>query len=144
MVYTVYMDTLTPHYRTLRAGREHLKDVIDAAVDGRPSSISRDNARTAALDDDRLVHFLTQVHPSGTQIIAENNGWSIFIPGLPISADGATIEEALSEMVLALRDYADAWTARLRLAPNHSENWGLVQIIEYSSDEQLKNWLTGR
>jgi hypothetical protein len=37
---------------------------------------------------------------------------------------GGTLEEALDEMVLALREYADAWSERLRLAPNHEQNWG--------------------
>jgi len=41
-------------------------------------------------------------------VLAENNGWSIFLPGLPISADGATLDEALDGAVLALRDYATA------------------------------------
>ncbi|WP_218189266.1 hypothetical protein [Tersicoccus phoenicis] len=45
-------------------------------------------------------------------------------------------------MVLALRDYAEAWIDRLRTAPNHEQNWGLVQLITLSSDDQLASWLT--
>lgn len=44
-------------------------------------------------------------------------------------------------MVDALRDYAEEWADRLRLAPNHADNWGLVQIVALSSDEQLRDWL---
>jgi hypothetical protein len=44
-------------------------------------------------------------------------------------------------MIDALRDYAEAWTERLRLAPNHADNWGLVQIITLASDGQLRDWL---
>jgi hypothetical protein len=54
---------------------------------------------------------------------------------------GATLDEAADEMVDALREYADAWADHLRLAPNHADNWGLVQIVALASDEQLHAWL---
>jgi hypothetical protein len=28
-------------------------------------------------------------------------------------------------------------------APNHRDNWGLVQLIGLSDDEQLREWLAG-
>lgn len=131
------------HYPTLRAGREHLKDVLDAAEQGRPASVTRDHRTVAAVDADRLASYLRLARPARAEAVAENGGWSVFIPGLPIAADGATLDEALDETVLALRDYADAWSQRLRLASNHADNWGLVQIVEFSSDSQLKAWLRG-
>ena len=141
-VYTVYM-TATVHYSTLREGRDHLKDLLDAAVDGRPASVTRDHIRVAAVDAERLACFLSKVRPANADVTAENGGWTITLPGLPIAADADTLDEALDEAVDALRDYAEAWSARLRLAPNHAENWGLVQIIEFSSDDRLKAWLRG-
>lgn len=137
------MSTATAHYPTLRSGRDHLKDVLDAAAEGRPASVTRDHTRVAAVDADRLAYFLSRVRPANAEVVAENDGWSIFLPGLPIAADGSTLDEALDEAVLALRDYAEAWAERLRLAPNHADNWGLVQIIEFSSDERLRSWLRG-
>ncbi len=137
------MSVTIAHFPTLRSGRDHLKDVLDAAVEGRPASVTRERTRVAAVDADRLVHLLTQVRPASAELVAENDGWSIFLHGLPIAADGATLDEALDEAVLALRDYAEAWTERLRLAPNHQDNWALVQIIEFSSDDQLRAWLRG-
>lgn len=131
------------HYPTLRSGREHLKDVLDAAASGRPASISRDNVRIAAVDATRFMEFMFKVRPANAQVVSEGGGWSVFLPGLPIAADGVTYDEALDEAVLALRAYADAWTERLRLAPNHSNNWGLVQLVEVASDERLKAWLVG-
>jgi hypothetical protein len=74
-------------------------------------------------------------------VVAENDGWSIFIPGLPVAADGTTLDEATEAMIDGLRDYVEEWADHLRLAPNHAENWGLVQIVALSSDEQLRNWL---
>lgn len=137
------MSTTSVHYGTLREGRDHLKDVIDAAVEGRPASVTRERTKVAAVDADRLAYFLSRFRPANATVVSENEGWSIFLPGLPIAADGDTLDEALDEAVLALRDYAEAWTARLRLAQNHADNWGLVQIIEFSSDERLKAWLRG-
>jgi predicted RNase H-like HicB family nuclease len=128
-------------YRSARDAREHFKDILDAADDGRPATVTRDARRVAAVDADRLVHFLTRVRPSGAEVVAENDGWSIFIPGLPVAADGTTLDEATEAMIEALRDYVEEWADHLRLAPNHAENWGLVQIVALSSDEQLRNWL---
>ena len=128
-------------YRSAREAREHFKDILDAADDGRPATVTRDERRVAAVDADRLVHFLTRIRPSGAEVVAENGGWSLFIPGLPVAAVGATLDEAAEEMIEALRDYAEEWADHLRLAPNHAENWGLVQIIALSSDEQLRSWL---
>ncbi|MEV4129835.1 hypothetical protein [Nocardia sp. NPDC049707] len=67
----------------------------------------------------------------------------MFLPGLPIAADGASFDEAVDEMLVALREYANDWQNRLRDAPNHRENWGLAQLIGLSTDEQLRDWLLG-
>lgn len=136
--------TAAAHFPTLRSGRDHLKDVMDAAANGRPASISRDDVRIAAVDSARLVEFLARVRPADAQLVPEAGGWSVFLPGLPIAADGASYDEALDEAVLALRAYADAWTERLRLAPNHCNNWGLVQLVSAASDDRLKSWLVGQ
>ncbi len=77
------------------------------------------------------------------QVVHEAGGWSAFIPGLPIAADGATSEEAIDELIGAIREYAEDWQDRLRHAPNHQENWGIVQLVGLSDDE-LRAWLLGR
>jgi predicted RNase H-like HicB family nuclease len=75
--------------------------------------------------------------------VPEAGGWSVFFPGLPIAADGATFDEAVAETVDALRDYADDWQERLLDSPNHRDNWGLVQLVSLSDDEQLRDWIVG-
>jgi hypothetical protein len=95
----------------------------------------------AAVDADRLLHLLMRLHPSKAQAVPDGDRWTIALSGVPVAADGATVDEAVVEMVDALRDYSEAWTERLRLAPNHADNWGLVQIVTLASDEQLRNWL---
>ena len=48
----------------------------------------------------------------------------MLLPGLPIAADGETFDEALDEMVSALREYAEEWADHLRHAPNHEQELG--------------------
>ena len=46
-------------------------------------------------------------------------------------------------MVVALREYAEDWTARLHRAPNHAGNWALVQVVSLSDNERLAAWVAG-
>lgn len=130
-----------PHFDTVTEARAHFSTLIDAAEAGVPATVRRDRRRAAVVDADRLRHYLMSVRPARAGLVVEGGGWSVLLPGLPIAADGATFDEALDEMVLALRAYAEDWADHLRHAPNHEQNWGLVQIIQLASDEQLKDWL---
>lgn len=131
------------HYDSYSDARAHLKDLLDAAERGRVATVRRESVSAAVLDAARLQHFLATVVPSRAKVVAEDDGWSVFIPGLPIAADGPTFDEAIDEMVDALREYAEDWQDRLLDAPNHRDNWGLVQLISLSDDEQLRDWLAG-
>ncbi|WP_280233918.1 prevent-host-death protein [Nocardia cyriacigeorgica] len=131
------------HYDNYTAARSHLKDLLDAASEGRVATVRRDADYAAVVDAERLRYALAMLCPSSAEVVAENNGWSVFLPGLPVAADGATLDEAIEETVLALREYAEDWQDRLRNAPNHRENWGLVQLISLSTDTQLRGWLVG-
>lgn len=131
------------HYDSYTEARAHLKDLLDAAERGCTATVRRDSAMAAVVDADRLRHFLASVSPVRAQVVAEAGGWSVFLPGLPIAADGGSFDLALAEMVDALREYAADWQERLRDAPNHRNNWGLVQLISLSDDEQLRAWLVG-
>jgi ABC-type phosphate/phosphonate transport system substrate-binding protein len=115
------------HYESYTEARTHFKDLLDAAGQGRVATVRRDTEHAAVVDASRLRHVL----------------WSAFFPGLPISADGATFEEAIDELIDALREYAEDWHERLLNAPNHRDNWGLVQLISLSDNAQLRQWLLG-
>ena len=54
-----------------------------------------------------------------------------------------TFDEAIDDLVQAAREYAEDWNDHLLLAPNHRGNWGLVQLVELSTVEQLRNWVLG-
>jgi predicted RNase H-like HicB family nuclease len=131
------------HYHSYTEARNNLKNLLDAAENGQVATVRRESATTAVLDAARLRYFLASVVPSRAEVVQEGDGWSVFIPGLPVAADGATFDEAIDEMVEALREYAQDWQDRLLRAPNHRENWGLVQLISLSDDDQLREWLVG-
>jgi antitoxin of RelE/RelB toxin-antitoxin system len=131
------------HFNSYTDARTHLKDILDAAEKGRVATIRRDHARTAVVDVVRLQHVLVTMNQPRAHVVAESDGWSVFIPGLPVAADGATFEEAITEMITSLRDYAQDWQDRLLDTPNHRDNWGLVQLIGLSDDTQLRSWLVG-
>jgi predicted RNase H-like HicB family nuclease len=131
------------HYASYSDARAKLKDLLDAAQRGRVATVRRDDLTAAVVDGERLRYFLANVCASRAQVVAEDGGWSVFIPGLPIAADGATFDAAIEEMIEALREYADDWQDHLLDAPNHRDNWGLVQMIELSTDEQLREWVVG-
>jgi hypothetical protein len=131
------------HYDSYTDARNNLKQLLDAAESGSVATVRRESATTAVLDAARLQRFLASVVPSRAQVVQEAGGWSVFIPGLPIAADGMTFDEAVIEMIDALREYAQDWQDHLLNAANHRENWGLVQLISLSDDEQLREWLAG-
>jgi predicted RNase H-like HicB family nuclease len=132
------------HFDSYTDARAHLKALLDAAERGLVATVRRESARTALVDVERLRHYLAAVTPSRAQVVSEVGGWSLFIPGLPVAADGANFDEAVAEMIDALREYAEDWQDHLLDAPNHRENWGLVQLISLSDDGQLRDWLVGK
>lgn len=131
------------HYDSYSEARVHLKDLLDAAERGRVAIVRRDAATAALLHAGRLQRLLAGALPSRAAVVAEGGGWSVFIPGLPVAADGPTFDEAIEEMVQALREYAEDWQDHLLDAPNHRDNWGIVQLICLSDDNQLRAWLAG-
>lgn len=130
------------HYDSYTSAREHLKDVLDQAEDGQVVTVRRESATAAVLNADRLRYFLTSVVPPCARVVAEAEGWSAYIPGLPVAGAGATLDAAVADMADALREYAEDWP-RLQHAPNHREHWGLVQLVALSNDDQLRQWITG-
>lgn len=129
-------------YDRVADARSRLKDVLDVAANGAPVTVRRDRERFAVVDAGRLRHFLSSVGAQA-QIVAENDGWSLFFPGLPIAAEGDSLDAVFDDAIVVLREYAEDWVDRLCSAPNHAQNWGLVQLVALSSDDQLREWLNG-
>lgn len=136
------MSTEAIHMPTVASARDHLREVLDAAQDGRPATIRRGRGRSAVVDAVRLRRSLELLVDAAPTMVFEAGEWAMFFPGLPIGATGSTPDAALDDAVSALREYATDWSDHLRTAPNHEQNWGLVQLVELSSDDELRAWLT--
>lgn len=131
------------HYDSYSDARAHLKDILDAAARGQIATVRREGSTAVVVDVERLRRTLLARVPSRAQVVHEAGGWSVFVPGLPVAADGATLDEAMTEMIDALREYADDWQDRLQDAPNHRDNWAVVQLVGLCDDGQLHGWLVG-
>lgn len=129
-------------YDRVADARSRLKDVLDAAANGSPVTVRRDSERFAIVEAGQLRHVLSSIS-AHAQVVAENGGWSLFFPGLPIAAEGRTLDDAFDDAIVVLREYAEDWVDRLHGAPNHAQNWGLVQLVALSSDGELREWLSG-
>jgi predicted RNase H-like HicB family nuclease len=134
--------SIAAQFGSFTAARAHLKELLDAAGRGRVATVQRDNDRAAVVDAERLRASLVGTLPTA-QVVAEDGGWSVMLPGVPVAADGATFDDAIEEMIMALREYVEDWQERLLDAPNHRNNWALVQVVALSTDEQVRDWLTG-
>jgi predicted RNase H-like HicB family nuclease len=132
----------TLHFDQTADARDHFKAILDAAEHGSTATVCRDNQTAAVVDTERLRCFLAKstLH---AKVVHEAGSWWVFVPGLLVSADGATFDEAISEMVDALREYAEDWQDHLSSAPNRSNDWALVQLVGLSTDDQLREWLSG-
>jgi hypothetical protein len=76
-------------------------------------------------------------------VVAEDDGFSVFLDGYPIAADGTDLDEALDDFVVALTDYADAWVERLHAAPNHQHAALLAHLVATSTPDELREWAGG-
>src|ERR1017187_8928551 len=129
------------HYDSYTEARSNLKNLLDAAESGQVATVRRDSATTAVLDAARLRCFLASVVPSRAQVVQEAGGWSVYIPGLPVAADGASFDEAITKWVAAWRDYAHGGKAPLLNAATPGEKGGWVRLISGGEDRQLREWL---
>lgn len=75
-------------------------------------------------------------------IVAEGDGWSALLPGVAVHGDAKTYDGAIDDLIQALREYAEAWDARLSQASNHAHHRHLVEFVQASDDAYLRAWLT--
>lgn len=140
--YTVGMTTTA--YAGFRDARDHLKPILDVAGTGRLVTVARGEQVSAVVSAERLRQFLSVTVPSRARVVFEDDGSvAVLVRGTPVAAEASTLDAAIEETIVVLRDYADDWEADLYLAPNHEGNWGLVSLIRLSTDDQLRAWVTG-
>ena len=131
-------------FLTYTESRRRLREVLDAAEAGKPTGIERRGSRVALVERDRLQGLLAESWRLGRpEAVAEAGGWSVFLPGTPIAAAGGDLDEAVEEFIEALREYAEDWEERLRLATNHEHLWPLVLFASMSTDAEIASWVHG-
>jgi hypothetical protein len=131
------------HFETFTKARTNLRGVLDAARAGLVTTVTRDQERFVVVSAESLGQDLRRLLPSQAVVVAEGGGWAAFIPGLPVHGDADTFDDAIDDLIVALREYAEDWNERLHAAPNHAQHRSLVELVELSDDEQLRDWLLG-
>src|SRR3954454_6394288 len=132
------------HFASFSEARSKLRCVLDAAREGLVTTVIRDNQRFVVIAADALAQDLRRLLPSQAVVVAEGGGWAAYIPGLPVHGDADTLDAAVDDLIDALREYAEDWNDPLHTAPNHAGHRSLVELVELSDDEQLRDWLLGR
>lgn len=135
------MPTASLNAASFSEARSRLPKLLDSAAVGAVPTLRRGERTYALVEASLLREFLMREVPANAQVIVDPQEMNIFIPDTPISGDGSDLDAALEDTVTALREYAEDWLARLRLAKNHERNWPLVTLISLSSDEELISWL---
>ncbi|TFC11411.1 MULTISPECIES: prevent-host-death protein [unclassified Cryobacterium] len=132
--------SLVADYGSFTVTRTHLKDVFDATARGRTVTVQRDGELSAVMPVDRLRSYFFRAVSPRVRIAREEGRTVALMEGRPFVSEGASVDDALSDLVLSLREYAEDWEERLEQAPNHANNWALVQLIKISTDEELIDW----
>jgi hypothetical protein len=115
---------------------------LNAAADRRPVVFHRGEQNFALLSASLLRDVLRRAVPA-PEVVAEDDGWTVLLPGHPVAADAMTLDDALRDFVCGLRDYADAWNERLHRTPNHQHAAALVHHVVISDDDELLAWARG-
>lgn len=141
--YSVVMSSSTARlvYPSFTDARRSLREVLDAVEDGAVVTIVRSGRAAAVVDRERLRGLLLAAVQSSARVVAEADAWVVVIPGTPLAAEAGSLDEAVDDLVVNLREYAAEWPEHFAGAPNHAGNWGLVQLVNVSSDAQLREWL---
>lgn len=135
------MSSIVADYPSSSSARTHIKEVLDGAAEGKIVTISRDGELAAVVELSKLREYFYKTVSPRTQIEHDNGQVIVFLEGRPFVSEGANLEQALQDLILSLREYAEDWHARLSKAPNHADNWALVQLVNISTDQELLQWL---
>ena len=135
------MATAHADFESVTEARKSFRAVLDMADRGRAVTINRNNTVSAVVPAGKLRAFFAATVPSRASVFAEDDRWVVLMEGRPFVSEGDTLDAAVADLVVSLREYAADWDARLRLAPNHEDNWALVQLVNLSSDEELTSWI---
>jgi hypothetical protein len=123
--------------------RQQFRTVLDSAAAGRVTTVRREHETFSVVSAALLRGQLERLVPADAVVAAEGGGWAAWVPALPVHGEAATFDAAVDDLITALREYADDWNDRLLNAPNHQANWAVVELIELSTDDELRRWIIG-
>jgi antitoxin (DNA-binding transcriptional repressor) of toxin-antitoxin stability system len=132
---------ITADYPTYSGARAHFRELLDATAAGRTVTVARDGQLSAVLPVDRLRGYFFRTVSPRVSVFAENGTVVAVMEDRPFAAEGASVDAALDDLIVVLREYAEDWESRLRHAPNHQDAWALVQLVRLSTDDELRAWL---
>lgn len=137
------IETPVTRYDSFTSARERFRDLLDTAGSGRVVSVKRPSGAVAVLPEQYLRSLLASRVGSPVQMVFEDGAWAALIPGVPLAAEASSPDGAVDELIGALREYVTDWHDHLGVAPNHAENWPLIEFVGISDDDQLRAWVTG-
>jgi antitoxin (DNA-binding transcriptional repressor) of toxin-antitoxin stability system len=132
--------TIIADYPSFSSARENLKEVLDATEHGVSVSVARQGNVSVVMPLDRVRDYFFRTVSPRISIFTENSLTVALMVDRPFAAEGVDVDGALTDLILVLREYAADWDTRLKDAPNHQQYWALVQLVKYSTDEQLREW----
>lgn len=122
--------------------RTHWRAHLDRASALLPVAFSRGEETFSVVSVPLLQGLLRRSVPAPV-VLPEDDGWSIFLDGYPVAADGVDLDEAIDDFVVALTDYVEAWVSRLHTVSNHQDAAPLALLVESSSADELREWARG-
>lgn len=137
------IETPVTRYDSFSSARDRFRDLLDTAGSGRIVSVKRPNGVVAVLPEQYVRALLASRVGSPVKMVFEDDAWAALIPGLPLAAEATSPDDVVDELIAALREYVTDWHDRLSVAPNHADNWPLVEFVGISDDDQLRAWITG-
>jgi hypothetical protein len=135
----------TLSYAKITDARAAIADIYDSAGRNLVVDITReDDAPVAVIRKDALVSLLHAKCTFDPKLHFSDDGYvSMWLEGLPISAEGSSLEDAETELIASLRDFTQTWLEDLREYPNHRSNWALPTLVRLSTDEELRKLVFG-
>src|ERR1700753_2028617 len=100
---------MTRHYPTTTQAREQFRAILDGAQVGQVITIARESERYAVVDAARLLTKLMQVRSARAVVVAEGGGWAALLPEFGVHGEGDSFDEAIADLICALREYAEDW-----------------------------------
>lgn len=135
-------DTAMKEYPISQA-RPKLSPLLDQVEQGDVAVIERRGFKALVVRLDDEQELLARCYGFTPEVRMDPSGAAhIWLPELKLNAQGASLDEAEEDLVVAALDYVEDWLGFLRKAPNHADRAGYVQRLRLAGDpEQVRDML---